>query len=593
MNFIDTLKSVELVLASGDVPLVVGESGIGKTALAKKLSEKNGWSFIVIDGNLLKEGEIGGLPTVESYSKVDGNGILHEVKTTVYAVHSKLREVDEEIAKGNLVLLFIDEINRCEHTVQQELMNLILNREINGYKLHDNVNILAAMNPSNKYDSDFDYQVVDPEQGFAGGNGSLNNPYQITNAIQFMNINTLETTKDVYFKLMNDIDMSTVINNAQMFWDMGYAFIQLFEGVLDGNNKRIYNVVEPINYLFGELSGATLKDLSVFVKGKDISVSCLANSYGGRTISFLNVDLYGSVSTGYNYAGYAIYSMTLKYAAEGREYSFLDSTVVFKNCDSYLDNIGLSTRVGVFFAIPTGNYTFENCYNYGHVEALNTSLLFTNGYATGYGASGKTVYKVISSGNRGTLSSVEAKSDLVFCNKANGGSHSKLEGSEELVEGTNLVIPTLDFTQVLQVQDNDLELKAVADDSNIAKVKVNLYFEGMSCKEYGTLTDFVTVELSVSSEAQKTGLFATEIKDGKLSIKVVTKGSIEDTTEASDEIVTLGKDWLTYNVTKGFYVFDGTKVKEGYTFTVGSQSFSVFAYNSEEEVIASVKVATK
>ncbi|HAR58392.1 MAG TPA: hypothetical protein DCR62_06575 [Acholeplasmatales bacterium] len=439
----------------------------------------------------------------------------------------------------------------------------------------------------------FDYQVVDPEQGFAGGNGSLNNPYQITNAIQFMNINTLETTKDVYFKLMNDIDMSTVINNAQMFWDMGYAFIQLFEGVLDGNNKRIYNVVEPINYLFGELSGATLKDLSVFVKGKDISVSCLANSYGGRTISFLNVDLYGSVSTGYNYAGYAIYSMTLKYAAEGREYSFLDSTVVFKNCDSYLDNIGLSTRVGVFFAIPTGNYTFENCYNYGHVEALNTSLLFTNGYATGYGASGKTVYKVISSGNRGTLSSVEAKSNLVFCNKANGGSHSKLEGSEELVEGTNLVIPTLDFTQVLQVQDNYLELKAVADDSNIAKVKVNLYFEGMSCKEYGTLTDFVTVELSVSSEAQKTGLFATEIKDGKLSIKVVTKGSIEDTTEASDEIVTLGKDWLTYNVTKGFYVFDGTKVKEGYTFTVGSQSFSVFAYNSEEEVIASVKVATK
>ena len=44
---------------------------------------------------------------------------------------------------------------------KQELMNLILNREINGYKLHDNVNILAAMNPSNKYDSDFDYQVVD------------------------------------------------------------------------------------------------------------------------------------------------------------------------------------------------------------------------------------------------------------------------------------------------------------------------------------------------------------------------------------------------------------------------------------------------
>ena len=161
MNFIETLKSVDLVLATGEVPLVVGESGIGKTALAKKLAKENEWSLIVIDGNLLKEGEIGGLPTVESYIISNSNGQEVVKKTTVYAVHNKLREIDEEISKGRDVLLFIDEINRCEHTVQQELMNLILNREINGYKLHDDVKILAAMNPSSKYGSDFDYQVVD------------------------------------------------------------------------------------------------------------------------------------------------------------------------------------------------------------------------------------------------------------------------------------------------------------------------------------------------------------------------------------------------------------------------------------------------
>ena len=161
MNFIDTLRSVELVLATEEVPLVIGESGIGKTALAKKLAKDNNWSLVVIDGNLLKEGEIGGLPTIESYMTMDSNGNRLEKKTTIYAVHTKLREIDEEINKGKRVLLFIDEINRCEHTVQQELMNLILNREINGYKLHDDVNILAAMNPSSKYGSDFDYQVVD------------------------------------------------------------------------------------------------------------------------------------------------------------------------------------------------------------------------------------------------------------------------------------------------------------------------------------------------------------------------------------------------------------------------------------------------
>lgn len=161
MNFKDTLISAELVLETGEVPLIIGESGIGKTALAKKLSNKNNFKLVVIDGNLLKEGEIGGLPTIESYKSIDSNGNLQEKKATIYAVHTKLKEIDEEILNGNKVLLFIDEINRCEHTVQQELMNLILNREINGYKLHNNVKILAAMNPSNKYGEDFDYQVVD------------------------------------------------------------------------------------------------------------------------------------------------------------------------------------------------------------------------------------------------------------------------------------------------------------------------------------------------------------------------------------------------------------------------------------------------
>jgi ABC-type oligopeptide transport system ATPase subunit len=161
MNFVDTLKSVDLVLYTGEVPLIVGESGIGKTALAKELAKQKSWSLVIIDGNLLKEGEIGGLPTIEAYSTVNDQGERIERKTTVYAVHNKLREIDERIKEGKTVLLFIDEINRCEHTVQQELMNLVLNREINGYSLSEDVKIIAAMNPSSKYGSDFDYQVVD------------------------------------------------------------------------------------------------------------------------------------------------------------------------------------------------------------------------------------------------------------------------------------------------------------------------------------------------------------------------------------------------------------------------------------------------
>ncbi|WP_454053733.1 AAA family ATPase [Clostridium sp. Marseille-Q7071] len=163
MNFVDTLLSAELVIKTNSVPLIIGESGIGKTALAKSLAERNNYYLIIIDGNLLKEGEIGGLPTVEDYIEFNKEGLEIKKRRTVYAIHTKLQEIDNATINGREVLLFIDEINRCEHTVQQELMNLILNREINGYSLPDNVSMLAAMNPSNKYNNfeDTDYQVVD------------------------------------------------------------------------------------------------------------------------------------------------------------------------------------------------------------------------------------------------------------------------------------------------------------------------------------------------------------------------------------------------------------------------------------------------
>lgn len=164
MNFTETLQTVELIIKSGEVPLIVGESGIGKTSLVKSFSEKHGYYLITIDANLLKEGEIGGLPTIDEI-EISINGLREKKKRTVYAAHTKLIEINEVLnsGKADKVLLFIDEINRCEHSVQQELMNLILNREINGYKLPHEVRVVAAMNPSNRYHNfqNTQYQVVD------------------------------------------------------------------------------------------------------------------------------------------------------------------------------------------------------------------------------------------------------------------------------------------------------------------------------------------------------------------------------------------------------------------------------------------------
>lgn len=169
MNFNDALLTVKLTLESEAVPLLIGESGIGKTSLVKKLGLEENYYVVNIDANLLKEGEIGGLPTVEDYV-INIYGRAVKSKRTVYAIHIKLLQVEEYLRENNngKVLLFIDELNRCEHTVQQELMNLILNREINGYMLPKNVYVIAAMNPSNKYEKygQSDYQVVemDPAQ---------------------------------------------------------------------------------------------------------------------------------------------------------------------------------------------------------------------------------------------------------------------------------------------------------------------------------------------------------------------------------------------------------------------------------------------
>lgn len=156
MNFIETYHAVELTLAAGAVPLIIGESGIGKTALIRRYCQEMNLYLVNIDANLLKEGEIGGLPTVEK-------------GRTFYATHHKLAQMDELLERGDKgCLLFIDEINRCDHAVQQELMNLILNREINGYHLDERVIVASAMNPSARME-DFkhtEYQVVemDPAQ---------------------------------------------------------------------------------------------------------------------------------------------------------------------------------------------------------------------------------------------------------------------------------------------------------------------------------------------------------------------------------------------------------------------------------------------
>ena len=74
-----------------------------------------------------------------------------------YTTYYKLKEIYDICESGRYCVLFIDEINRTEFAVQQELMQLILDRQINTFKLPENCMILAAGNPET--DDNNDYQV--------------------------------------------------------------------------------------------------------------------------------------------------------------------------------------------------------------------------------------------------------------------------------------------------------------------------------------------------------------------------------------------------------------------------------------------------
>lgn len=252
MNYNEALLSTELVIESNGVPIIVGYSGIGKTALAREIAIKNNYHCIIIDGNMLKEGEIGGLPTVEEY-KINEFGIEKVKKRTVYAVHSKMQEIEEIILNDNnkKVLLFIDEINRCEHSVQQELMNIILNREINGYKLPENVLVMSAMNPSNKYNSldESDYQVVDMDPAQENRFIWLEMESDVKSWLSFGMLNKINTKVlefiSTFPELLHTPKSKDTVKATPRSWERVSKTLDVYIEKEDAYNERIFfNVIK-------------------------------------------------------------------------------------------------------------------------------------------------------------------------------------------------------------------------------------------------------------------------------------------------------------------------------------------------------------
>lgn len=160
MKMSNLIKAIDITVQSGSVPMVMGHSGIGKSSIAKiyadLIQERENKDVVYVElfGSVLKEGELTGMPI-----NVTKNYSGEELNVTTYTIHTAIRKLWEANEAGKIPLLFLDELNRSDIAVQQELMQLILTKQINGNPLPENTIMIAAGNPDSEDDDGIDYQV--------------------------------------------------------------------------------------------------------------------------------------------------------------------------------------------------------------------------------------------------------------------------------------------------------------------------------------------------------------------------------------------------------------------------------------------------
>lgn len=149
LSYQQLLVAVPLVLQGGNVPNIVGEAGIGKSALVVAVASQMQAKLFTTVVSLSEKGDlVMPIPplTANAFVMTSRYGELADVK---YGYTHTLIEIiaQAEAHPGQPILWFLDEFNRGSQAVQSELMNLVLQRQINSLQLPAEVQIILAENP--------------------------------------------------------------------------------------------------------------------------------------------------------------------------------------------------------------------------------------------------------------------------------------------------------------------------------------------------------------------------------------------------------------------------------------------------------------
>lgn len=136
----ETLGSIFAGINAHNSQMLVGNPGLGKSALVKQVAEMLGYEMITIIGSQKEPQDVTGFPRLVEKVLPDGD----KVSVTVYAVPYW----QFEVLMKKKVILFLDEFSNSTPAVQAAMLQILNEREFpDGSKLPDSTVIIGAMNP--------------------------------------------------------------------------------------------------------------------------------------------------------------------------------------------------------------------------------------------------------------------------------------------------------------------------------------------------------------------------------------------------------------------------------------------------------------
>ncbi len=251
---------------------------------------------------------------------------------------------------------------------------------------------------------------------FQGGDGTVGSPYQICAPEHFEN---LGNTAGVYYKITNDIDLSTVTRIAS------------FSGTLDGNGQTISGY-RGASALFGTATNITIQNLTIdgFVLSGSGIQSAMMDSATNAT--FTNITLRDLTATGTSDFGFLTGTCV---SCNAEDIALEDSTATGTDTHGGLFHILSNATRGLFQGITTDNVTITTDGAAGGIAYSATNVEFVD----------ITVNATISAQGGGLIAYTLTDSDVISAttsgvitaDSACGGIAGSTSGKVKITQATN------------------------------------------------------------------------------------------------------------------------------------------------------------